>query len=92
MSCVSISVLQKSTANRRSIVAIHGLGGDAEHTWEHGTKLWLRDFLPSQVPAARVMSYGYDSTVAFSTAVSGINDFALGLINGILLERNTRQV
>lgn len=46
-------------------------------TWtgENG-KLWLRDFLPSQLPRARIMSYGYNSNTAFSDSVSDIEDAA----------------
>ncbi len=37
--------------DRYSIIAIHGLGGDAYRTWTHeNEKLWLRDFLPLQIP------------------------------------------
>src|SRR5277367_3733735 len=37
------------------IVAVHGLGGDAYKTWTHENgKLWLRDFLPDQLPGARI--------------------------------------
>lgn len=33
------------------IVAVHGLGGHFEKTWtdNNSQKLWLRDFLPSQL-------------------------------------------
>ncbi|KAI9857467.1 MAG: hypothetical protein M1813_008217 [Trichoglossum hirsutum] len=75
-----------------TIVAIHGLGGDAYDTWaDSDQKIWLRDFLPSQVQNARIMSYGYNSVVAFSKSVAGIDEFAQDLLNRLEDERETGQ-
>jgi hypothetical protein len=82
-----------SFANFVSIVAVHGLGGDAFKTWANGDQnIWLRDFLPSQVPNARIMSYGYSSTIAFSKSVAGIDEFAVDLINRLDNERESAEV
>lgn len=58
---------------RGSIVAVHGFGGPL-HTWTHDVsgKLWLRDFLPKDLPGARIMSFGYDSMVVNSKSVHGM--------------------
>jgi hypothetical protein len=56
----------------RSIVAIHGVGAHPDDTWckNVGTDVtgpryvnWLEDqeMLPSAVPSARIMRYGYES-------------------------------
>lgn len=68
-----------------SIVAVHGLGGHREKTWTHAdtNMLWLRDFLPSDLQdliKARVMSFGYDATTAFSQAVTNIDMVAEALL------------
>lgn len=74
-------------------MAIHGLGGDAYNTWadEH-QNIWLRDFLPYQVQNARIMSYGYNSSVAFSRSMAGIDEFAEDLLDRLDSERVTVQV
>ncbi|CAG7850798.1 SubName: Full=Related to kinesin light chain {ECO:0000313/EMBL:CCA76343.1}; Flags: Fragment [Serendipita indica DSM 11827] len=53
------------------IVAIHGLDGHREETWttDDGI-LWLRDLLPSNLPNARILSYGYDADTQSKECVS----------------------
>jgi len=63
-----------------SIVALHGLNGHAFNTW--ATKaghMWLRDSLPSDIPNARILTYGYDSNPS-SASFAGIEDFALDFL------------
>ena len=38
--------------------------------------MWIRDALPEQLPGARVMLYGYDSTLANSTSSQNLGDVA----------------
>lgn len=71
------------------VVAVHGLQGHAFKTWEHENEtLWLRDLLPAGIPSARIMTFGYDSTVAFSKSVAHIEDKALDLLNRLGAERD----
>lgn len=69
------------------IVAIHGLGGDPFDTWTHTNKtLWLRDFLPADIPNARIMTFGYDAG-----ALRAPKDRALPMAEALLLAiRNKR--
>ena len=48
---------------------------------------WLQDFLASDVPNARIMSYGYNSAVAFSKSVAGIEEFARDLLERLRIAR-----
>ena len=83
LSWVFHSVLRDGclTPGAFSIVAVHGLGGNWQGTWtaENG-KLWLRDFLPLQLPSARIMSYGYDSRTFFTQSTENITDIATNLL------------
>ena len=76
-----------------SIVAVHGLSGDWERTWtDEDGQLWLRDFLPSQLPNARIMSYGYNSETVFSKAITDIDDEAAMLLDWLDGERQSEKI
>jgi hypothetical protein len=74
------------------IVALHGLNGHWEKTWQATANLnqviWLRDFLPQQIPHARMMSFGYDSILQFSKPVADIGTFAEQLLEDLMSRRN----
>ena len=48
------------------IIAVTGLAGHAFGSWAASPHMWLRDFLPIDIPRARVLLYGYDSRLADS--------------------------
>ncbi|KAI9723208.1 MAG: hypothetical protein M1812_001090 [Candelaria pacifica] len=80
------------------LIAVHGLSGSWEKTWESESvdeagrrKLWLRDFLPNQIPGARVMSYGYSAQVGRTTSIEGVEGFASGLLQWLSNERDDLQ-
>ena len=62
----------------RSCVVISGLGSHAFGSWKDrdSDHMWIRDALPKQLPGARVMLYGYDSTLANSTNSQNLGDVA----------------
>lgn len=71
------------------VVAVHGLQGDAFKTWEHENgSNWLKDFLPTDVPSARIMTFGYESTIAFSKSLAKLEDISLELLNTLSMKRN----
>ncbi len=71
------------------VVPVHGLQGHAYKTWEHDNgSLWLRDFLPADIAFARILTFGYDSTVAFSSSVAQLEDKALELLNRLSAKRS----
>ena len=78
------------------IVALHGLGGHYRKTWTANSavlgksKNWLEDFLPEQIPNARIMSYGYNSTVQLSKSVADIGTFAEQLLHSLMAKRRSQ--
>ncbi|PCD20340.1 hypothetical protein AU210_016207 [Fusarium oxysporum f. sp. radicis-cucumerinum] len=75
------------------IIAISGLGSHAFGSFEErdGDHMWLRDSLPYDLtrdnttdPIARVMIYGYESSVANSNSFQNLEDLAISFYNSLL--------
>jgi hypothetical protein len=45
--------------------------------------MWLRDALPSDLPGARIMTFGYLSRLQDSPSFATINDFATVLLAAV---------
>ena len=45
------------------ICFVHGVNGGNISTWTMKDKCWPRDLLPSDIPNARILSYGYDAKI-----------------------------
>ena len=78
----------------QSIIAVPGLDGHALGSFEapEGHKVWLRDFLPSDIPNIRVLVYGYDTKLAESKAKGSIIDLAKSLVESIKAFRDNTNV
>jgi hypothetical protein len=85
-----------------SIVAIHGIGAHPDHTWSKnvGTKEaprfvnWLSDgtMLPTVVPSARIMRYGYESAWFGCDAIGlSASEVAVRLLWSLVRERKVRR-
>jgi hypothetical protein len=72
---------EEDTTYPIDIISVHGITGDAYDTWtdKNGT-LWLRDFLPKDIPGARIFSYGYDAQVFFTLSTGGLEQYARTLL------------
>lgn len=73
---------------------VHGLDGDPVDTWTNKKTgaYWLRDYLPADIEGARVMTYSYNSDVAFGNTVADIEDFAKDLLNSLIDKREQDEV
>jgi len=67
------------------------LNGHYEATWTDRTTSanWLKDpeFLPKDIPNARIQSFGYNSVSYFSTSNANVRDFASELLASIKSSR-----
>lgn len=73
-----------------SIIAVTGLAGHAFGSWASTPyRMWLRDFLPSNVPNARVLIYGYRALVQGGDQPKSIlADYADAFMNGLMTIRS----
>ncbi|KAL5589388.1 hypothetical protein FOVSG1_011255 [Fusarium oxysporum f. sp. vasinfectum] len=58
------------------VIAVCGLGGHALGSFKEksGRFVWLRDALPSDIPNARVLTYGYNSQLVGSESFQSLTD------------------
>lgn len=75
------------------MATIHGLQGDAYESWKHedGT-MWHESILPDKIPFARIMTFGYDSTIAFSSSGATLEDKSIELINRLSIKRSSIEI
>lgn len=82
------------------VIAVHGLGGHYEKTWTsvpvaptsetpETPCIWLKDLIPSEIPDARILSFGYNSAVALSKSIGDVEMFASQLLSLTLRERGS---
>ena len=77
-----------------SIVAVHGLNGDPKNTWidKKTSAFWLKDFLPLDLPNARVMTFGYNADAAFGNTAADIMDHVKSLLSSLVDKREEDDV
>ncbi|KAF5649613.1 ankyrin protein [Fusarium sp. NRRL 52700] len=63
------------------LIAVCGLGGHALGSFKekNGRFVWLRDALPSEIPNARILTYGYDTRLSKSNAFQNLTDLGRAL-------------
>ncbi|CCA76563.1 hypothetical protein PIIN_10556 [Serendipita indica DSM 11827] len=69
------------------IIAIHGLDGHRLDAWTEteSKAMWLREFLPEDIPRARILTYGYDADTRSSefTSTNTIQRHAMGFMQAV---------
>jgi hypothetical protein len=80
---------------QHSVVAVHGLNGNRERSWTAGNGvLWLKDLLPTQLPHARILTYGYDTRTHSLDELShqSLNRHGITLLSSLCLFREKTKV
>ena len=62
------------------IIALTGLAGHAFGSWAASPHMWLRDFLPEDLPRARVLLYGYDSNLVGTQSKHILTDLSSNFV------------
>jgi hypothetical protein len=78
-----------------SIVAVHGLDGKREKSWTAKNNVnWLQHLLPSDIPQARIFSWGYEARTHSTSSIKSqtIYDHARNLVSDLSRERGLTDV
>ena len=77
-----------------SIIAVTGLAGHAFGSWRSrdGSCMWLRDFLPTSIPNARIITYGYDTKLPGSQSTATILELSKKLLESVKVIRHHAMV
>jgi hypothetical protein len=57
-----------------------------------GNNIWLRDFLPKDIPTTRILVYGYDTTITEKDVKHSITDLAIAFLDSIRAFRAATKV
>jgi len=60
--CDGLRIVYPNASALVDIIFIHGLGGHPYETWSKDDTYWPTQLLPSDIPTARVLSFGYHSS------------------------------
>jgi hypothetical protein len=73
---------------------VPGLGSHAIGAFKakDGNNVWLRDFLPKDIPTARVLVYGYDTTITEGDVKYSITDLAMSFLDSVRAFRTATKV
>ncbi|KAF2477247.1 uncharacterized protein BDR25DRAFT_208408 [Lindgomyces ingoldianus] len=87
-----IKLLHDGGGSVIDIIFVHGLTGDREKTWKtkSATDPWPKVLLPSKVPKARILTFGYDAYVTDwrgMVSKNRIGDHAMNLLAAVATYR-----
>lgn len=77
-----------------SIIAVTGLAGHAFGSWKArgSSYMWLRDFLPHEIPNVRVLVYGYDTKLPGSQSTASIAELSRKFLESVKTIRKQKEV
>ncbi|KAK6601697.1 ankyrin repeat-containing protein [Botrytis cinerea] len=65
------------------IVFVPGLGSHSIGSFKGKDSIWIRDFLPKDLPSARILAYGYDTSILDKNAKHSISDLAKAFLSSV---------
>lgn len=77
------------------MIELHGLDRHPYGSWKSNDRLqrmWLRDFLPGDLPQARVLLYGYDARLKVQWLANNMESFTTTLRSSVERLRKTDEV
>jgi len=74
-------------------MGVHGLDGGSLESWTSAEteKMWLREFLPQDIPSARIIAFDYEIALAFQSS-GGMASTALSLLSSLIELRRSNEV
>lgn len=68
-----------------SVIAVPGLGSHAIGSWKSPSDndLWLRDYLPDDVPNIRILLYGHNTSLLGNESKDSIEDLGIRFLESI---------
>ncbi|ORY70348.1 uncharacterized protein BCR38DRAFT_471661 [Pseudomassariella vexata] len=82
---------EDKSAIKCDIIAVRGLASHAIGSWKSpkSNDIWLRDWLPEDIPNVRVLLYGYDTTLLKNTSKASIEDLGQRLLESLIAFRTS---
>ena len=82
---LGIEILSQPATISVDFVFIHGLDGDRTRTWtsEKTSEIWPQALLPRDFPHARILSWGYQSSLFQANSRDSITQRSLGLLGDL---------
>ncbi|KAL5049509.1 hypothetical protein BDW71DRAFT_204766 [Aspergillus fruticulosus] len=80
-----ITPLYEASTAEVDVIAVPGLGSPAIGSWKSpsSNRVWLRDFLPDDVPNIRVLLYGYDTSLLDNDGKESIEDLGCCFLESV---------
>ncbi|TEY28543.1 hypothetical protein BOTCAL_1016g00020 [Botryotinia calthae] len=70
------------------IITIPGLGSHPIGSFKGKDSVWIRDFLPQDLPSARILAYGYNTSILDRNAKQSISDLAKAFLSSVIAFRS----
>ncbi|TEY64682.1 hypothetical protein BOTCAL_0144g00180 [Botryotinia calthae] len=74
------------------IISVPGLGSHPIGSFKGKDGIWIRNFLPKDIPSARILAYKYNTSIINRNTKHSISDLAKAFLNTIRAFRSATQI